>query len=232
MVSIKEIKDSFLHFIFPHICIGCGSDLLQKETMLCMRCMDALPETNFELYPGNPVEKIFWGRLKLAHGTAQYYFNKESLMQHLLHEFKYNHNKELGWQLGKIMGIQLKKAGRFDADALIPLPLFPAKEKKRGYNQAAVLCRGISESMNIPVLDQIITRSQYTESQTKKSRVERWKNMEEKFILTNPEAIHNKHLLLVDDVVTTGATLESCANELLKAPHVTISIATLCLSNR
>jgi ComF family protein len=232
MVTVKEIKDSFLHFIFPHVCTGCGSDLLQKESMLCMRCMEALPETNFEYHPGNPVEKIFWGRLTLVSGTAQFYFTKESLMQQLLHEFKYKRNQELGWQLGKIMGSQLKKANRFTADALIPLPLFPAKEKKRGYNQATILCRGISESMNIPVLDQIITRHQHTETQTTKSRIDRLKNMEGKFILTNPGAIQGKHLLLVDDVVTTGATLESCANELLKAYNVSISIATLCVSNR
>jgi ComF family protein len=232
MISVKEIKDSFLHLLFPHVCAGCGSDILNETTVLCMRCMGSMPETNFELHLNNPVEKIFWGRLPLAAATAQFYFTKESLMQHLMHQFKYKASKELGFQLGKIMGEQIKNSGRFEVDALIPLPLFPAKEKRRGYNQATILCDGMADAMNIPVLDRVISRPQHTETQTKKGRIERWKNMEGKFILTNPAAIKNKHLLLVDDVITTGATLEACGNELLKAENVQLSIATLCIASR
>ena len=226
--ALQGIKQSFFHLLFPHLCAGCGSDLLNENSLLCMRCMAAMPATHFEAHPGNPVEKKFWGRLTIKGGTAQYYFTKESLIQHLMHQFKYRKNKELGQQLGKIMGIQLKQSRRFPVDALIPLPLFPAKEKRRGYNQATILCQGISEVMKIPVLDKVITRSQFTETQTKKGRIERWKNMEGKFVLMEPNAIANKHLLLVDDVVTTGATLEACGLELLKIENVSLSIATLC----
>ena len=232
MITLKEIKDSVLHLLFPHICAGCGSDILHEESVLCMRCIDAIPETNFELHPNNPVEKTFWGRLPLTGATAQFYFTKESLMQHLMHQFKYKGNKELGMQLGKIMGEQIKKSARFEADALVPLPLFPAKEKRRGYNQATILCEGMAEAMNLPVLDKIISRPQHTETQTKKGRIERWKNMEGKFILSDADAIKNMHLLLVDDVVTTGATLEACGNELLKAENVRLSVATLCIAAR
>ena len=232
MLTVKEIKESVLHLFFPHICTGCGSDILNVESALCMRCVDAMPETNFELYPGNPVEKSFWGRLPLNGATAQFYFTKESLMQHLMHQFKYKGNRELGIQLGRMMGEQIMNSGRFDADALVPLPLFPVKEKRRGYNQATVLCQGIAERMKIPILDKAITRPQHTETQTKKGRIERWKNMEGKFILSDPDAIKNKHLLLVDDVVTTGATLEACGNELLKAENVRLSLATLCTATR
>jgi len=232
MIQLKEIKDSFLHLLFPHVCTGCGSDILNEESVLCMRCMDAMPETNFEIHPNNPVEKTFWGRLPLAAATAQFYFTKESLMQHLMHQFKYKRNKELGLQLGRIMGEQIKRSGRFEADALIPLPLFPAKEKRRGYNQATVLCEGMAETMNIPVLDKVIIRPQHTETQTKKGRIERWRNMEGKFILSDPEAIRNKHLLLVDDVVTTGATLEACGHELLQPEGIRLSVATLCVASR
>lgn len=232
MITLKEIKDSVLHLLFPHICAGCGSDILHEESVLCMRCIDAIPETNFELHPNNPVEKTFWGRLPLTGATAQFYFTKESLMQHLMHQFKYKGNKELGMQLGKIMGEQIKKSARFEADALVPLPLFPAKEKRRGYNQATILCEGMAEAMNLPVLDKIISRPQHTETQTKKGRIERWKNMEGKFILSDADAIKNKHLLLIDDVVTTGATLEACGNELLKAENVRLSLATLCIASR
>ena len=232
MTSIKEIKDSFLHLLFPHICSGCGSDLLSEESMLCLHCIDAMPETNFELHPNNPVEKIFWGRLPLAAATAQYYFTKESLMQHLMHQFKYKGNQDLGLQFGRMMGHLLKRSGRFEVDALIPLPLFPAKEKRRGYNQATLLCKGIAELMNVPVLEDVVIRPQHTETQTKKGRVARWKNMEGKFVLVKPGAIRNKHLLLIDDVVTTGATLEACGNELLKAENVQLSIATFCAASR
>lgn len=232
MLTVKEIKESVLHLFFPHICTGCGSDILNVESALCMRCVDAMPETNFELHPDNPVEKSFWGRLPLNGATAQFYFTKESLMQHLMHQFKYKGNRELGIQLGRMMGEQIMNSGRFDADALVPLPLFPAKEKRRGYNQATVLCQGIAERMKIPILDKAITRPQHTETQTKKGRIERWKNMEGKFILSDPDAIKNKHLLLIDDVVTTGATLEACGNELLKAENVRLSLATLCTATR
>jgi ComF family protein len=197
-----------------------------------MRCIDGMPETNFEIHPNNPVEKLFWGRLLIVNATAQYYFTKESLMQHLMHQFKYKGNKELGLQLGKMMGDQLQRSGLFNADALIPLPLFPVKEKKRGYNQATLLCKGIAESMKIPVLDKVIIRPQHTDTQTKKGRIERWKNMEGKFVLADPDAIRNKHVLLIDDVVTTGATLEACGNELLMAGNVKLSIATLCVASR
>jgi ComF family protein len=232
MIKLKEIKDSVLHLLFPHVCTGCGSDILNEESVLCMRCIDAMPETNFELHSNNPVEKIFWGRLPLVGATAQFYFTKESLMQHLMHQFKYKSNKDLGLQLGRIMGEQILKSGRFPVNALIPLPLFPAKQKKRGYNQATILCEGMAEAMHIPVFDKAITRPQHTETQTKKGRIERWKNMEGKFILSDPEAIRNKHLLLVDDVVTTGATFEACGNELLKAENVTLSLASLCVASR
>ncbi|MCW3116420.1 MAG: ComF family protein [Chitinophagaceae bacterium] len=231
MISIKEIKDSFLHLWFPHICAGCGSDLLNEESLLCIRCLAALPETNFQAHRANPVEKIFWGRLPLVNATAGYYFKKESLMQQLIHQFKYKGNKELGLQLGRMLAKYLMQSGRFNADALVPLPLFPVKEKKRGYNQATVLCEGMAEIMKIPVLKNAIIRPQHTETQTRKGRVERWKNMEGKFVLQDIAAINNKHLLLVDDVITTGATLEACGAELLKGENVRLSAVVLCIAS-
>ena len=190
---------------------------MKKVSYVCDVLMPCRKQI-LKYHPNNPVEKIFWGRLPLVGATAQYYFTKESLMQHLMHQFKYKRNKELGLQLGRMMGNQLKQSGRFDVDALIPLPLFPAKEKRRGYNQATILCEGMAEIMNIPVLDNVIIRPQHTETQTKKGRIERWKNMEGKFILVRSCGQYAINiLLLVDDVVTTGATLEACGTELLKA---------------
>ena len=233
MIRLKEIKDSFLSLIFPLVCDGCGSDIINKESRLCIRCLTALPETNFQMHAGNPVEKIFWGRLSLVSAMAQYYFTKESLMQHLMHQLKYKGNKELGLQLGRLMGIALKETNRFNnIDALIPLPLFPSKEKKRGYNQATVLCEGIAEIISLPVLNNVVIRPQHTDTQTKKGRIERWKNIEGKFELINSDMIKNKHLLLIDDVVTTGATLEACGHELLSTENTRLSIVTLCIASR
>jgi ComF family protein len=232
MIQLKEIRESLLQIIFPHICSGCGSDLLSVESNLCLRCVDALPETDFEKHENNPVEKIFWGRLPLESASASYYFTKESLVQHLMHQFKYKSNKELGLQLGRMMGYQLLYSERFKVDAIVPLPLFPGKEKRRGYNQSVLLCEGIAELLKVPVLTDVIIRPEHTETQTKKGRIERWRNMEGKFLLTNREKVAGKHLLLVDDVVTTGATLEACGTELLKVDKVKLSIATLCFASR
>ena len=233
MITLKEIKDSFLHVLFPHLCSGCGNDILNDESTLCMRCLSELPETNFHFHANNPIEKIFWGRLPLANATSQYYFTKNSLMQQLMHQLKYRGNKELGRQLGRLIGKDLKQTNRFiSIDALIPLPLFPSKEKKRGYNQAALLCEGISEVMNIEVLTDVVVRTRHTETQTQKGRMERWLNMEGKFELVKPERIQDRHLLLIDDVITTGATLEACGQELVRAPGSRLSIATLCFASR
>lgn len=231
MSFIKEIRTSLLHLAFPHVCEGCGTDNLQTEHLLCLRCLSSLPATNFHLHPNNPIEKIFWGRIPVTHATAQYYFTKESMMQHLMHQLKYKGNKDVGIYLGKLMGWALAESNRFSfVDALVPLPLHRSKEHRRGYNQATVLCEGISASLNKPVLKNIVIRPEQTETQTKKGRVQRWQNMEGKFELTNPEAVRGKHILLVDDVVTTGATLEACGAEILKAEDVQLSVATLCFS--
>jgi ComF family protein len=231
MPLLKELKDSILHLAFPHVCEGCGTDNLQADHLLCLRCLDSLPKTNFYLHSNNPIEKIFWGRIAITSATAQYYFTKESMMQHLMHQFKYKGNKEVGIYLGKLMGWAMAESNRFsNIDALIPLPLHKSKEHKRGYNQATVLCEGISSVLNRPVWKDVVIRPEQTETQTKKGRIQRWQNMEGKFELLNDAAIENKHVLLVDDVVTTGATLEACGRELLKAKNVQLSIATLCFS--
>jgi ComF family protein len=231
MQLVQNLKESFLHFLFPHVCEGCGTDVVQADHLLCLQCLSSLPKTEFQFYPNNPVEKLFWGRLPVTAATAHCYFTKESMMQHLMHQLKYRGNKELGLYLGKVMGTALQAANRFRyVDALIPLPLYPFKERKRGYNQATLLCQGMAEVMDKPVLTDVVVRNTYTESQTKKSRVERWLNMEGRFELVNPGDIEGKHVLLVDDVVTTGATLEACGAALLNAANVQVSVATLCYS--
>ncbi|HYH15986.1 MAG TPA: phosphoribosyltransferase family protein [Flavisolibacter sp.] len=225
------LSESILHLAFPHICEGCGTDTVAMGHFLCLECKSKLPETHFTNLPNNPVEKIFWGRLPVEAATATYYFTKDSTLQQLLHQFKYRNHQRLGAYLGRILGNTLANSPRFqDVDALIPLPLFSEKEHHRGYNQALILCEGISEVWQRPIIKDAVMRISPTESQTKKNRVERWQNMENQFQLKDPSAVTGKHLLLVDDVVTTGATLEACGRAILQGEHTRVSITTLCIS--
>ena len=224
---------SLVNLIFPKLCRGCGNDLFGTEEVLCLQCIDKLPATNFHLHANNPVEKIFWGRLPLVSASSHFYFTKDSLLQHLLHAFKYKNAVEIGLYFGRCMGRSFLQSNRFNnIDALIPLPLHPRKEKKRGYNQATVLCEGIAEITKVPVLKTAVIKPRSTQTQTHKDRVGRWQNIEGKFLLADVAPIANKHVLLVDDVVTTGATLESCGQQLLNIEGLQLSIATLAYTSR
>jgi ComF family protein len=232
MRLLPALKESLLHLAFPHICAGCGTDVLDKEHALCLRCLHALPKTGFHPHAGNPVEKLFWGRLPVEAATAQFYFTKSSLMQHLMHRFKYRGDKTLGSYLGRLMGNRLQETDRFaTVDALVPLPLFAAKERRRGFNQSAILCQGIAEVLQKPVYQNKIIRTAGTESQTKRNRSDRWQNVEGRFEWKSTEGMAGKHLLLVDDVVTTGATLEACGRTILQEGSVRLSVAALCMAS-
>jgi len=228
IARLKNIFNSTLHLFYPHVCTGCGSDLLEEDNLLCLRCINDLPDTNFANMPNNPVEKYFWGRLTLTAAYSQFYFSKEFLIQHLIHQLKYKGDTEIGFYLGELMGRSILQSDRFNSiHALIPLPLYADKERKRGYNQAAIICNGMSSVMNVPVLNGAVIRQHATETQTRKHRTERWENVKGSFKIVKENEVKNKHLLLVDDVVTTGATLEACGNIILQVPNVKLSIATL-----
>ena len=228
IVSLKYLLKSTVHLLYPHICTGCGSDLLNEDNLLCLRCIHDLPHTNFANLPNNPVEKYFWGRIPLQAACSQFYFSKEFLIQHLIHQLKYKGDTKIGFYLGELMGKTLLKTDRFkDVDALIPLPLYSDKEHKRGYNQAEVICNGMSSVMNVPVYNKYVIRQHATETQTRKHRTERWENVKDSFKVIKESELTGKHLLLVDDVVTTGATLEACGAVLLDIPDVKLSVATL-----
>jgi ComF family protein len=232
MRLLTELKESLLHLTFPHSCAGCGTDVIDKEHSLCLRCLYALPKTGFHPLEGNPVEKLFWGRLSLEAATTHLYFTKGSLVQRLMHRFKYRGDKALGTYLGRLLGAGLQEGHRFAGiDGLVPLPLFPAKERRRGFNQAAVLCGGIAEVLQKPVYQNHIIRKAATESQTKKNRSDRWQNVEGRFELKTANELSGKHLLLVDDVVTTGATLEACGRAMLQQGSIGLSVAALCTAS-
>lgn len=233
MFALKTLLADFKHLFYPHVCTGCGSDILANDNLLCSRCFSQLPFTLYAQYPNNPVEKIFTGRLPLVAAHAEFYFSKESLIQQLIHQLKYKGNKEIGIYLGEIMGRTMLESNRFNQiDALIPLPLYPDKERKRGYNQAAVICEGMSQVMNVPVYYDVLLRKRFTETQTKKHRAERWENVEGSFTVADEKKIKNKHLLLADDVITTGATLEASGSRLLNISGVKLSIATLTAATK
>jgi ComF family protein len=231
--SLKAIFSSVTHFFYPHVCTGCGSDLLPAHELLCIKCIMSLPHTGFEHIAGNKIERIFYGRVNAVAAHGEFYFYKGELIQHLIHELKYKGNKEIGIYLSRKMGEHMLLSGRFqNIDCLVPLPLYAAKEFKRGYNQAEVICRGLAETMGIPVMVNNVVRIHFTETQTRKHRTERWDNVARSFQVSNPAVLAGKHVLLVDDVITTGATLEACAQVMAAIPGVQISIAVLAAATK
>jgi ComF family protein len=228
----KNCLADVLHLFFPHNCEGCGIDLLNRATILCYNCQQSLPITDFFLLKNNPVEKSFYGRLALQQAGAAYYFTKDSLIQHLLVELKYKSNIAAGYFLGRMMGYHLLLAENYATiDALIPLPLHKKKQSMRGYNQAEIICQGIQSIWNKPIINDAIIRTSFSETQTQQNRTKRWQNMNGIFALKNAAIICEKQLLLVDDVTTTGATLEACGSVLLSAPGVKLSIATVAYTS-
>ena len=191
-----------------------------------------MPYTGFEKFAHNPIEKIFWGRIPIQEAASIFYFTKNSVIQRLLHHLKYRGRREVGLYCGRLMGTAIKSAARYtDVDGIIALPLFAKKEHQRGFNQARLLCDGIEEVINKPVLENVIRRVEATETQTHKNRIERWQNIKDRFCVEETEVAEGKHVILVDDVITTGATLESCAQELFKVKDIRVSILTLAYSS-
>lgn len=214
--------------IFPNLCVTCGDKLIEQEQWICLHCLHHIPRTNFHLEPENPVAQLFYGRVRIEHATAFFHFSKGSNYQSLLHNLKYKGMKELGAEIGKQFGIDLLQSANFSSvEVICPVPLHPQKEKKRGYNQSWWIASGIAQQMQKQLSDDNLKRITATETQTRKARFERWQNVEGIFELSDPEAFSGKHILLIDDVVTTGSTLEACAQAIISKTDARVSIATL-----
>ena len=228
MISgLQKYTEYLLQLFFPHCCIGCAAALADTD-LLCIQCMQQLPATGFFEHEHNPAEKMFYGRLPVQSAAAAYFFTKDSLIQKLIFELKYKNNKAAGIYLGKLTGHLLLSSPRFQPiDVLIPVPLHPSKKRKRGYNQAELICQGMAAIIQKPILTQTVIRSHSTGTQTRQDRIHRWQNMENVFRVLDETAIAGKHILLVDDVITTGATLEACGREILQVTNTQLSIAAV-----
>ncbi len=227
-IKLSTWTSDLLGLFFPNSCRLCGKSLHQQEEILCTTCLYKLPRTNFQLSPENQIMDIFNGRLPLVSATSFLFFSKGGGTQQLIHKLKYKGNREIGTHLGKLFGNKLNDSRLFrTADIIIPVPLHPRKEHTRGYNQSMMISEGMASNMYARVLSDVLYRNIQSSSQTKKSRYERWENVKDIFEIKKGYRLEGKHVILVDDVITTGATLEACGNKLLEIPNVRLSIAAL-----
>ncbi len=218
----------FIGLFFPKVCYACDNVLLKNEETICTRCLIDLPRTNFHLHRENPVSELFWGRVNIQAASAFLYFAKAGRVQKLIHNFKYKGKLEVGRTLGRMFGSDLKQSPNFSGiDLLIPVPLHWSKQKARGFNQSEIFGREMAAAMGIPMITDALVREKATSTQTKKSRFDRWQNVSYVFRVAKPEKIAGKHILLVDDVVTTGATIEASASLLLEMEGTQVSLGFL-----
>ncbi len=216
-----------LNLLFPNICNGCKQPLLKGQEVLCAECIHSLPLVSFHKTESNMLKNKFYGRFLVQNATALINFQKRGITQELLHNLKYRGQKEISSFFGKWLGAELAEIPNYqNIDLVIPVPLHKQKLKKRGYNQVEGFGKEIALALNISYKDDILIKVSKTGSQVFKTRMLRFES-EEVFTVQNLEEINNKHVLLVDDIITTGATLEKCALQLLKAENVNISIATI-----
>ncbi len=214
--------------IFPRICQACGNSLFKGEEVICTFCTYHLPKTGFYIRPENPVAKAFWGKVNIQTASAFYYFNKGNRVQQLIHRLKYKGSTDIGLRIGKLYGHELSRSPLYqNIQAVIPVPLHASRKQKRGYNQSDFIARGVAEAMGIHVETDLLQRHQKTETQTRKKRFHRYENMKSVFCINPHNTSAARNFLLVDDVITTGSTLASCAEELLTLPGAKVSIGAL-----
>jgi len=228
--SSLQIFDDMFSLLYPRICLACGKNIRSHEEAICLACQYKMPKTNFHQDRENPFTERFWGRVRVNCGSSFYYFGKGGKVQQLIHNLKYNHKPEIGIRLGHLYGKTLGKSLFFrQADVIVPVPLHPIKKRTRGYNQSAKFAEGLSESMQIPWSEALI-RTEMTETQTKKDRLARFENVKDAFEIADSKFVADKHILLVDDVITTGATIEACALKILEIPGTKVSVVTIAFA--
>lgn len=219
------------HLFFPKVCLACGKAMSLHSEHVCLSCRHELPRVNHQNYVDNELQKTFWGRLPLERATAFLWFQKQGKVQRILHHLKYKGAQDLGVTMGEIMASELIDKGFFEGiDFLIPIPIHAKKARIRGYNQSEMLAMGVNQLTEIEVCTEAIVKEIHTASQTKKSRFKRWKNVNATFKLKHSNQLEGKHILLIDDVLTTGSTVEACGIELLQVPNIKLSLLTLAFA--
>lgn len=222
-----NLLNHIINLFYPQVCASCGDLLMQGEETICLSCRYLLPKTGYENDINNPLAKSFWGQIDFHAVTAEFFFSKTGKVQHLLHQLKYQGNRDAGFFLGQQIGESIKNAELFQGiDCLVPIPLHPKKEFLRGYNQSFVIAQGVEDITKIPIVKEGLVRSVFTSTQTKKTRDERWANVKDIFVVKDDKIFENKHILLIDDVLTTGATLMAAGNKLLEISGAKVSAAT------
>lgn len=228
---IRSLFKSLLNLFYPNNCLICSETLIKGEDQICLLCLNDIPRTNYHLKEGNPVEMRFWGKVEIERASSFFFFNKGSAFQYVIHDLKYRGNKEIGVLFGRIAAADLLESAAFRTiDVIVPVPIHKKKEAKRGFNQSEMIARGIAEMMHKELVCDNLYRALEKTSQTDKSVFERYENTKDVFAIRDIERFENKHILLVDDVLTTGSTLESCVKVLQESKGVKISIFTLALS--
>lgn len=223
--------ESLINLFFPKVCYSCNYLLVDNELYVCTSCRHKLPVTNFHFNNDDSVKRVFYGRVPIEQATALLRFEKKGLTQMLLHNLKYKGFEEIGLFLGNWLGTELKETEKYsNIDLIIPVPLHKKKLRKRGYNQVSLFAKQLAKHLNAEYVDDVLIKTTNTASQVNKNRISRWFYNTEIFQAINPQKIENKHVLLVDDIITTGATLEACSNILLNTKNVKISIATMAIA--
>lgn len=225
--------NDFLSLIYPRNCVACGNSLFKHEDQVCNYCYINLPKTNFHRQQRNPVDTLFYGRTPLAFASSFYLFQKKGSIQKILHSIKYKSNKDLAILMGKWYAEDLKTDTVISkSDYIIPVPLHSKKLRMRGFNQSEEFAKGLAEGLNTSLNTTVLIRKDFTETQTKKSKYERWENVEDVFELILPETFINKHVVLVDDVITTGATIEACCQLLQQIQGIKISVLSIAYADK
>ena len=225
--SIKGVFNDLTDLFYPRLCPGCENVLRRNEKILCLNCMFNMPKTDHFEERENPLEKVFWGRLPLNWAAALYNFRKKGIVQNLVHNIKYRGQKEAAEFAGKQFAQELTNSELDKPGIIIPVPLHKRKLKQRGFNQSYHFGLGISKELQIPINDDILVRKIHTGTQTRKNRFERWKNVGHIFALQKSRLIENRHVLLIDDIVTSGATIEASGLKILEADGVSLSVGVI-----
>lgn len=228
---IDKMMINLLNLFFPPVCMACDSHLNDNEKHICTFCRNELPVTNFHLDINNAVAKRLYGRVNFINATSLLWFNKKGIVQHLIHNLKYKGHEEVGVFLGKWLGEELSEIKSYkNIDVVIPVPLHKSKLRKRGFNQADKFGREIAKSLSVEFNDTVLVKTKATTTQVFKDRLKRILTHEADFSISEHHSLKGKHILLVDDIITTGATIEACANQLFAIEGVRISVATMAIA--